>query len=187
MKPLVVRGIMVGLATAAVAGMFAAPAGAATTNLRGDGTRAKPYMADCDKQTSSATPSPSAEKPTTCTVTFPPRTVKPLDSERLDYYRCPLDYFYLARGNYSTSPSGANIAGGIEIRGIAAWGIDARVDALFSDVGPVDADGKMGPTGPTGPIGTVTNWNTDPRNYGVTLHCTNDLNRSYRGYNPIWP
>lgn len=65
---------------------------------------------------------------------------------------------------------------------MAPFEIDANVYGEFEP-----ALGRWALTGTRG--GTVTNWNTEPRAYGVTLHCTNDLNLLWLSSNPHpnWP
>lgn len=152
------RGVLVGLS--AVAGILSVTVPAAAASVDGSGTQASPYMAACDGYT--------PDWADTCTVTFPDRTVKPLDSERLDFYRCPLDHPYLENRKYSPR----DIAKGIEIRGMGTFAIDASVPVMTNPIiGGWVATGNNS--------GDVTNWNTDPRNYGVTLHCTSDIRKSY--------
>ena len=165
--------MLVGVAAAGGIFTVVQPAGAAA--VTGSGTMQSPFIAGCDARSTSGAITPDAEHPevsTTCTVTFPGRTVKPLDSEQLDFYQCPLDHAYLENKNYA--PPAKWIDRGIEIRGMGPFSIDANVEALSIPAAGGGWNVYMGNAG-----GTVTNWNTDARDYGVTLHCTNDINQSY--------
>lgn len=168
MKQSMIRAVLVGVTAAAGVLAIAAPASAAP--VVGAGTLQSPYTADCDDDT--------PHDAVTCTVSFPLRTVQPLGSAKLDYYRCPLDHAYLENKNYALGR--ADISPGIEIRGVTPVGIDAvNVYAIYNPVHDVTA-----PTG-NNSGGTVTNSTTGPRDYGVTLHCTNDIDKSYPRHLPL--
>lgn len=168
MKQSIIRGVMAGLAAAAGIVAVAAPAGAVTPT--GSGTANSPFVAPCNEGPPKVWAS--------CQVDFPPKTVKPLDSEQLDYYQCPPDHPYLYNKSYSP---GTLIGRGIEIRGRAPFGIQADVAAgprsEFAWVNNLPYTRTDG--------GTVTNWNTDPRDYGVTLRCTSDKISAYTPFSLI--
>lgn len=130
------------------------------TGVTGKGTVESPYTAGCD---TSGTPGERI-----CTVTFPSRTVKFWDGEKLESYQCPSSRPYLA--NVDVPPHSNKISKGIEIRGMAPFGIQVIAFAgLYNKSGVPTGIGE----------GSVSNWNTSPRDFGVTLHCTNVLLLAY--------
>ena len=126
----------------AVAGILAVTAPAEA--MDGNGTPSNPFTAGCDANSKDA-----------CTVTFPERMLKGMDSEKLESYQCPWNHPTLENRKYA--PARKDISNGIEIRGMGGFLIDATATSTFANNGLSH--------------GTVTNWNTAPRPYGVTLHC----------------
>ena len=170
------RNVMAGFAAAAGILLVAAPATATTVNeVSGTGTREAPYVKACNE----GTPFVSS----TCQVDFPYRTVKGLDSENMENYQCPADRPYLEDKVYSP---GAVVPHGVQIRNLAPAGVigigvgfvmEQRLE-FRTETGRISL-----PTGTTG--GTVTNWNTDSRPFGVTLHCTDRADDS--NHSPFTP
>lgn len=151
---------------------FAAPAPVPSpAGVSGSGTADSPYTADCDNDA-------IRKDFTVCTVTFPDRTVKFWDGERLGSYQCPSARPYLA--NIDVPPRSNLIDNGIEIRGMAPFGIQVVASAGLPTKTDPHAWWVNALKVPSGVgSGSVSNWNTDPRAYGVTLHCTNSLELAY--------
>lgn len=148
--------VMVGLVT--TTGILT-PAGPASAESRAHDPQT--YSRECDTGPS--------ETANTCTVTFPPRTVKPLDGEKMDHYICPGTHRYLENKYYSEER-------GIEIRGQGPFQIEATISNILAIPSP---ENPKHPVAIGSGDGTVINWNTDPRDYGITLHCTKNLKQSY--------
>lgn len=108
-----------------------------------------------------------------CDVTFPPRTIKPSDTEDTGWYMCPPDYPFL-RDVPAGDPgwvSGSEKIGDGAIA-ILMKGYRTEVNGWRLGVG-----GTYFFNG-----STVTNWDpTQARTFQVRLHCSRDINQAFGG------
>jgi Ca2+-binding RTX toxin-like protein len=141
------------------------PGLAAQLAVSGDGSNGNPYTtAACDQ--------PFPVPGTTCTVTFPSRSLKGFwSSEFVPAYQCPQAAGFPYLFNQDYAPFGTLLFRGVEVRGLGPVGVvissgqhkivGRDLDVFFATL-----------TGP-GNSG-ATNWDGYGSSYTVVLHCTSD-------------
>ena len=134
-------------------------ANAQDADIRGDGSVSNPFISDgCTNRTSDGD----------CIVKFIVRDLRPLQSEPILYYRCPLFEPFLVKrkSNRASAPNGVDV--------IAQPAVDTYIAGATS---AITRYGRAYATGNYG--GSATNWSLSDGKYALALFCTANLDRSY--------